>query len=207
MEQNNKYSDRVLWLYEHSQVIFIVVLLVLGTVGLGGAFFLDNRLSDIENRLDFAPPRSYAAPDLEQYASDGVTADQLTNRHTVYVPVYSHIYYRGGAAYPLEATLSIRNVDMSNPIYVESVEYYDTNGKLSKRQVDQLIKLDPLQTLELLIEGRDSTGGSGANFLVRWGTIDATNKPLIETVMVGTAGTQGISFGRSGIEITTSASP
>ncbi|MEM0926474.1 MAG: DUF3124 domain-containing protein [Planctomycetota bacterium] len=37
--------------------------------------------------------------------------------------------------------------------------------------------------------------------MVRWGAESDVNRPLIETVMVGTAGTQGISFGRTGIEL------
>jgi hypothetical protein len=53
-------------------------------------------------------------------------------------------------------------------VYVSAVEYYDTDGKLSKKPVDQLIKLDPLQTIEFLVERHDVTGGSGANFIVEW---------------------------------------
>ncbi len=201
MAHDEKFPDWFLWLYEHFHIVLITAVLLVGALFLGGALLVENRLSDLEDRLDYAPPRSYVPPNLDDYRSDDASAAQLTNRRVVYVPVYSHIYYQGGSAYSLEATLSIRNVDMNEPIYIESVEYYDTNGKLRKTLVDRLIELKPLQTIEFLIERRDSTGGSGANFLVRWGSKSNIDKPLIETIMVGTAGTQGISYGRTGIEL------
>lgn len=200
MADDEKYPAWFLWLLEHASVVLLVGLLIF-VLFVGGAYVVESRLSHIEDQLSFAPPRSYVPPDLENYSAGGTTTSELTDHQVVYVPVYSHIYYQGGAAYSLEATLSIRNVDMSEPIFIESVEYYDTNGEIAKTLVDGLIKLRPLQTIEFLIERRDSSGGSGANFLVRWGSKSDVNKPLIETVMVGTAGTQGISFGRTGIEL------
>ncbi len=206
MARDEKYPAWFLWIYEHFLAVFITTFLLVGVVFLGGALLVENRLSNLEDRLSYAPPRSFVPPNLENYRSDGATAAVLTKRRTDYVPVYSHIYYQGGSAYSLETTLSIRNVDINEPVYIESVEYYDTNGKLKKTLVDRLIMLKPLQTIEFLIERRDSTGGSGANFLVRWGSKSNVNRPLIETVMVGMAGTQGISFGRTGVELTGSES-
>ena len=203
MEEDGKFPNWFLWIWDHFPTVLIAVALI-GAIVFGSVYFMESRLSDIENQLNYAPPRSYVPPDLQDYDAAGTAPAQLTDRHMVYVPVYSHIYYQAGSAYPLETTLSIRNVDTAKPIYVESVEYYDTNGKLAKKQLDRLIKLSPLQTIEYLIERRDSSGGSGANFLVRWGSMSSVNEPLIETVMVGTAGTQGIGFGRTGIEISVS---
>ena len=120
----------------------------------------------------------------------------------IYVPAYSHVYYQGGSPYLLETTLSIRNVDSDRPIYVASIRYFDTDGKLVRTPVEETIKLEPLQTVDFLVERQDSTGGSGANFLVDWGSDEDVNEPMVETVMVGTSGTQGICFSRSGIEIT-----
>ena len=77
---------------------------------------MEYRLSDIQDQLTYAAPRSYQPPNLDDFAADDVTAEQLVVRHLVYVPVYSHIYYQGGVAYPLETTLSIRNVDISESI-------------------------------------------------------------------------------------------
>jgi hypothetical protein len=199
MSKEDKYPDWFLWALEHFGELILAAVLV-AAMGFGGLFFM-GRLADIEDQLSYAPPRSYQPPDLDQYDAGDMTVEQLTERHVVYAPVYSHIYYHGGSAYPLETTLSIRNVDTSHPVYIESVEYFDTSGKLARTQVENLIKLRPLQTISFLIEQRDSTGGSGANFLVRWGSDSMIAPPLIETIMVGNAGTQAIAFARSGVEV------
>lgn len=201
MAKEEKFPGWFLWLWNYFPIL-VVSGVVVGAIVIGGMVFMENRLSEIEDQINYAPPRSYVAPNLDDYHADEMTIERLTNRHVVYVPAYSHIYYQGGSAYSLETTLSIRNVDTREPIYVEAVEYYNTNGELAKTQVDRLIKLEPLQTIEFLIERRDSTGGSGANFLVRWGSTSDVDNALVESVMVGVAGTQGISFGRTGIEVT-----
>lgn len=200
MSDDEKIPNWFLWLWEHLPVL-LAGGVFLAFLAFSSVYFIESRLSDIEDRLNYMPPRTYEPPNLEGLAAADVTSEQLTSQHLVYVPVYSHIYYQGGSPYPLETTLSIRNVDTSEPIYVEAVEYYDSGGELAKTHVDRMLRLAPLQTIEFLIERRDSSGGSGANFLVRWGANSEVNPPLIESIMVGTVGTQGISFGRTGVEI------
>jgi hypothetical protein len=46
--------------------------------------------------------------------------------HTIYVPVYSHIYHQDNMEFDLTATLSIRNTDFNNPLIVKSAKYYNT---------------------------------------------------------------------------------
>jgi hypothetical protein len=48
----------------------------------------------------------------------------------------------------------------------------------------------------------DASGGSGANFIVQWAGPESINTPVIEAVMIGTQGSQGISFVSPGREIT-----
>ena len=77
------------------------------------------------------------------------------------------------------------------------VRYFDTAGKPTKQKLDRLVKLEPLQTIEFLIERRDASGGSGANFIIEWHAADrSVHAPLIEAVMVGRSGTNAISFVR-----------
>jgi hypothetical protein len=56
------------------------------------------------------------------------------------------------------------------------------------------VRLPPLATHEILVDERDSLGGSGANFIVRWQSDQEVNVPIIESVMIGTQSQQGISF-------------
>ncbi len=155
------------------------------------------RLGAIEARVKDDSARTFKPPDLAKFEAKGVASDSLGVHQAAYVPVYSHIYYDGGRPYLLETTLSIRNVDPNEPVYISKADYYDTDGKLSKKKLDRLIELEPLQTIEFLIERHDASGGSGANFIVEWHTTDKrVHPPLIEAVMVGRSGTNAISFVR-----------
>jgi hypothetical protein len=198
MSDDEKYPEWFLWFTEHGvRLLILLAIAFMAFVYTRSRTNTEERLHAIEDTVQYDPPRSYTPPDLDTYAAADVSVRSLPVHQAVYVPVYSHIYYDGGRPYLLEATLSIRNVDPKRPVYVSAVEYYDTQGKLSKKQVDRLIKLDPLQTIEFLVERHDVTGGSGANFIVEWhaGAKD-THAPLIEAVMVGRSGTNAISFVR-----------
>ncbi|MGK7873605.1 MAG: DUF3124 domain-containing protein [Xenococcaceae cyanobacterium] len=120
---------------------------------------------------------------------------QIAMGQTIYVPVYSHIYYMNQQrAYYLAATLSIRNTDPTKPIIITSVNYYDTDGKLVQQYLSRPLQLDPLASTDFFVEQKDPRGGVGANFLVEWIAEEIVSEPLVEAVMIGTAGTQGISF-------------
>lgn len=121
---------------------------------------------------------------------------------TVYVPVYSHIY-QGPKNHPykLSALLSIRNVDYTDSITITSVNYYNDNGELIKRFLEKPESIPPMATKEVFIPERDTSGGSGANFTVKWESTTKVSVPIIQAVMIGTASTQGISFVCDGVAI------
>ena len=203
MRDDQKYPEWFLWFTEHGvRVLILLAIAFMAFVYTRSRTATEERLHAIEDTVQYEPPRSYKEPNLAAYAATGVSVRSLPIHEAAYVPVYSHIYYDGGRTYLLETTLSIRNVDPARPVYVGAVEYYDTNGKLSKKQVDRLIKLEPLQTIEFLVERHDVSGGSGANFIVEWhaATRD-THAPLIEAVMVGRSGTNAISFVRKSVPL------
>ena len=204
MDQRTEYPEWFVWMWEKGPLLFLGGGLLLAASVIGIALSLDSRLGQFEDQLQYVPPRSYEPPDLANYVLGDVDIEKLPVTQLVYVPVYSHVYYQGGSPYSLETTLSIRNADPAQAIFVKSVEYFDTSGKLVKTHLDQTIRLAPLQTIEFLVERRDSSGGSGANFLVEWMGERQTNRPLVEAVMVGTAGNQAICFERTGIEISRS---
>jgi hypothetical protein len=198
VRNDQKYPDWLLWFSEHGvRILILLAIAFMAFVYTRSRTNTEERLHAIEDTVQYEPPRSYTPPNLDAFAATDVSARSLSVHQAAYVPVYSHIYYDGGRPYLLEAMLSIRNVDPKRPVYVSSVEYYDTDGKLSKKQVDRLIRLEPLQTIEFLVERHDVTGGSGANFIVEWhASTKDTHAPLIEAVMVGRSGTNAISFVR-----------
>ena len=116
----------------------------------------------------------------------------------IYVPAYSHIYYQNQKRrYPLAVTLSIRNTD-EQPLKVTSTRYVGTEGQVLKEYVETPIRLGPLASIEFFVDEQDKSGGLGASFLVEWVAEQPIYGPVVEAVMVGTAGTQAISFVSTG---------
>ncbi len=126
----------------------------------------------------------------------------LSKGQRVYVPAYSHIY-SGNKERPflLTVTLSIRNIDPTHLIKITLVDYYETQGKLIKKYIDKPATLSPLEALRYVIPEKDKSGGSGANFIVEWHSDKPVNRPIIESIMIGTKSSQGISFTSRGREI------
>ena len=163
--------------------IFITLVILIG---------VSTQMEDIDEKLKYIPPQTTAA----EISSEAVVAGQM-----VYVPIYSHIYAKGGKPFLLEATLSVRNSDAKEDITIASVRYYDTNGKLIRDYLEKPMLLKSLATTEFLVPQKEIQGGSGANFIVEWISDKNVNKPVIEAVMIGIEGQTSISFVRSGVAI------
>ncbi len=118
---------------------------------------------------------------------------ELSSGESVYVSVYSNIY-AGPKAVRIElaSMLSIRNTDVSHPITILKVDYYDTKGNLIDSYIKKPLKLKPLESTHIYIKEYDKRGGPGANFIVKWTAEKKVNQPIIETIMYGIH--QGISF-------------
>lgn len=121
----------------------------------------------------------------------------------VYVPVYSTVYAGQKTMQSnLAATLSIRNTSQTASIVVRDVRYFDTEGNLISRFVDQPHRLGPMGTADFFVDAADVRGGTGANFLVDWAADAGVSEPVIEAVMIGSIGARGISFISRGTRVT-----
>ena len=119
----------------------------------------------------------------------------LVVRESTYIPVYSNIHWGGrNVVTELAATISIRNVDADRPLVLLSATYYDSLGQPIEDYVAETMELDPMSTVEFIVERADTRGGSGANFLVEWGSTGAIDEPVMEAIMLGQMGNAGISF-------------
>jgi hypothetical protein len=129
-------------------------------------------------------------------------AQTLSQGQLVYVPIYSHIYYGDRErTILLTGTLSVRNTDPAQPITLQQADYYDNDGKLIRKHINQPVTLRPLGSTRFIVKASDTSGGSGANFLVRWKAAAPANEPILEGVMIGTSMGQGISFTSRGVAI------
>ena len=137
-----------------------------------------------------------------------VQPENLIVRKTVYVPIYSQIYVGSARiSFQLTATLSVRNTDRGKPIVIQSITYFDSTGSVVREYLEAPSLLGPLATADFIVERADTTGGSGASFLVEWGAEHPVTEPHLEAVIIGQAGTAGISFVTQGVVVESSSRP
>ena len=114
---------------------------------------------------------------------------------TDYLPVYSDIYHTDGTKrFPITATISIRNTSLADSAYVQSATYHDSFGKLLRSYLDSTLLLSPMESIEFVVEEGEKAGGAGANFIIEWAATKYSDQLLIQSIMIGTYGQQGISF-------------
>ena len=119
-----------------------------------------------------------------------------------YLSVYSQIYgMTEHRIYNLTATISMRNTNNADTVFILNAEYYDTKGDLIRSYFEKPIFLAPMETVEIVIDEMDKEGGTGANFLFEWKTKPSSNETFFEGVMISTSGQQGLSFTTQGIKI------
>ena len=108
---------------------------------------------------------------------------------SLYLPIYSHLYHgdvnprTGKPSETLVSThVSIRNTDPGLSVTIVSARYYNTEGKLLREFLAKPQAIPPLGTFELYVPRSDSSGGSGANFIIDWTAEKPVNPPLIEAL-------------------------
>jgi len=125
--------------------------------------------------------------------------DSLINGET-YLSVYSQIYgLTQTRIHDLTVIASMRNMNARDTVFIQKADLYDTHGALITSYVEEVIFIAPMETIEIIIEENDPSGGTGANFLFEWQKPESSQDPLFEGVMISTSGQQGLSFLTRGI--------
>jgi hypothetical protein len=119
-----------------------------------------------------------------------------------YVSVYSQIYSNTEhRTHDLTATVSMKNINLNDSVFIEQADYYDTKGRLIRTYFNKPIYILPLETVEIVIDEVDKEGGTGANFIFNWKIKPYLKDPHFESVMISTSGQQGLSFTSQGIKL------
>lgn len=157
-------------------------------------FILLTGCTSQEKRRESYPQGNYQAVNID--------FTKLSRQQKVYVPVYSDIYHLSGEKrFLLTITVAVRNTSLTDTIYVQKADYYDSNGKLLRTYLQNTIAIAPIASAEFVVEYLENQGGAGASFIVDWGSNHQTIQPLIQGVMIGTLSQQGISFITEGVVI------
>ncbi|WP_445957154.1 DUF3124 domain-containing protein [Yeosuana sp.] len=125
-------------------------------------------------------------------------SDSLVHGQT-YLSIYSQIYSETEhRILNLTATVSLRNINVKDTIFIDKATYYNTHGEAIRTYFDKTIFIAPMETVEIVIDESDKEGGTGANFLFNWSIKPNSTEPFFESVMLSTSGQQGISFTTQG---------
>jgi hypothetical protein len=148
-------------------------------------------------------PRAFiAACALVQLMAMQSFAHEVKSRgQTVYLPIYSTIAHWSPRNMDLTVTLSIRNVDPEHPITLKLIDYIDTAGRKKKSLLAKPKLIAPYGSTQLIIPREDFPGDVGANAIVTWEAAAPLTPPLIESIMIGSDGTQAYSFSSRGVVI------
>ncbi|GAB5553130.1 MAG: hypothetical protein Sapg2KO_27210 [Saprospiraceae bacterium] len=159
-------------------------------------FLLLLLLASCTNKAELSSisPTNWADRTVTQALDDSLTVGKT------YLSIYSQIYSLSEhRTHDLTATVSMRNTSTLDTAYILSASYYDTKGQAIRNYFSQPIFLLPMETVEIVIDEEDETGGTGANFLFEWKVKEAADPPFFEGVMISTSGQQGLSFTTQGI--------
>jgi len=144
---------------------------------------------------------SYNPVDWETRTAEISEIDSLQKGKS-YLSVYSEIYSQTEhRTHNLTTTVSMRNINIKDTIYISKAEYFNTEGKSIRTYFDHPIYIAPLETVEIVVDETDVEGGTGANFVFEWTAKTAISEPLFEGVMISTSGQQGLSFTSKGVRI------
>jgi hypothetical protein len=137
-----------------------------------------------------------------------IESSRVVSGQTIYVPAYSSIYTADRPqSFSLAITLSVRNTDRNQPIVVTAVTYHDRDGQLVREYLKKPRRLGPLAALEFFVNESDTSNVVSTSFLVDWVAEQIVSPPVVETVMVGTASSQGISFLCTGTVLSDKSGP
>ena len=122
---------------------------------------------------------------------------RLSSGQTVYVPAYQSIAVsKKPRRLALTTTLSIRNTDPERQITIVSVKYFAANGYLIKNLLENPETMEPLAVMSFVPEEpKEKREEAETSFIVIWKAAGKeVSWPIIQAVMIGAAGQQGISF-------------
>ena len=173
----------------------------ISTVGLGTLLLLGCTADDDPRERERLPSDSVgppvsaleAAPVLDTAAT--WRAGTMSRGQRLYVPIYSHIHFKNQErTIDLAATVSMRNTDPDRAIVLTRIDYLDNSGALVRRYLERPRRLGPMASTSVVVEEGDAAGGLGANFIVEWRAAQPVHVPVVESIMISTRSSLGISF-------------
>jgi len=109
----------------------------------------------------------------------------LTYREKVYLPVYPQDYLdMANKNINMVSSVHVENRSAIEPIYILSVNYYNSNGNLADRLIKKTVKIPPGETVQFILNKNLTDGSNGENVIVDWGCVTRCEKPDIYMEMI-----------------------
>lgn len=172
-------------MYKKFYLFTIPIILILCTFYITGC-------TEKEKKKEYKTPKKETT--FIHFYPTNKDTQKLTKQQTIYLPVYSHVYTSENLHEPMGITLSIRNTDFINYLYIKEIVYYNTYGDLIDSYIKKPHILKPMASIDFVVDLRDMRGGSGANFIIKWAGLENITIPIIQAVMVNNSGNRAFSF-------------
>jgi len=116
---------------------------------------------------------------------------------TLYLPLVSYVYLGPkNKPYELTKTFCFRNRDRKQSLTLLSIEYFNGSGQNLGNVLDKSRIISPLASLQMPVASpkKDQAKEGSPCLIVRWKADNAVTTPLVQCIMIGATGQQGISF-------------
>lgn len=113
---------------------------------------------------------------------------------TTFLAVYDQIATSSSENHDLCATISIRNTNTKDSVYIEKGTLFNEQGKAIHHFFDETIYLRPMETINLVLDEKLVNEKKGSNLLFEWACNSKASEPFFEGVMISSSGHQGFSF-------------
>ena len=121
----------------------------------------------------------------------------LSKEQTLYLPLVSHVYLGAkNKPYSLTKTFCFRNRDRNNAVSLLSIEYFNGSGASLGNVLKKSLSIEPMASFQIPVGSPkpDKSKQGSPCLIVRWKAEKPVTPPLVQCIMIGAAGQQGISF-------------
>lgn len=116
---------------------------------------------------------------------------------TLFLPLMTHVYLGAkNRPFNLTKTFTFRNRDRKQDVTLISIDYYNGAGKSLGNVLDRPRVIKPLASLQRPVASPKKDAGKEGSpcLIVRWKADKPVTPPLVQCIMIGATGQQGISF-------------
>ena len=166
-----------------------------------------NAISEILARL--VERLSFLAVFLPSTVAFAQEARPLAKGQTLYLPIYSHMLYGNlGKSGKASTRIAVdpgqhsqyRHQALDAGARLPGISILQANCSANACRRPTVVP--PLGTLELFVELNDASGGSGANFIIKWDAEQPVNPPLVESLHVNMDGGKAVIFMTQSVPLT-----